>query len=137
MLQSTFRHLRGISAQREFELWRQGVLTWEDLAVRVSPQFPLFREALAATGSSSMLSMSREAFQRGDTAFFAKHLDKQEHYRIALTYPRETVFLDIETTGLSRYYDYITLVGWSIGEEYGVHVRGDSNTQLHSALAQA
>lgn len=137
MLQSTFRHLRGISAQRELELWRQGVLTWEDLAVRVSPQFPLFKEAAIATGSSSMLSMSRGALQRGDVAFFAKHLDRQEHYRIALTYPEETIFLDIETTGLSRYYDYITLVGWSIGENYGVYVRGDSNTQLHSALARA
>lgn len=137
MLQSTFRHLRGISAQRELELWRQGVLTWEDLAARVSPQFPLFKEAVNATGSSSMLNMSREALRDGDIAFFAKHLDRQEHYRIALTYPKETIFLDIETTGLSRYYDYITLVGWSIGEDYGVYVRGDSNTQLHSALAQA
>ena len=137
MLQSTFRHLWGISAQRELELWRQGVLTWEDLAARVSPQFPPFKEAANATGSSSMLSMSREALRRDDMAFFAKYLDRQEHYRIALTYPTETIFLDIETTGLSRYYDYITLVGWSIGEEYGVYVRGDSNTQLHSALAQA
>lgn len=137
MLQSTFRHLKGISAQRELELWRQGVLTWEDLAVRVSPQFPLFKEAVNATGPSSMLSMSREALQVGDMAFFAKHLDRQEHYRIALTFPKETIFLDIETTGLSRYYDYITLVGWSIGGDYGVYVRGDSNTQLHSALAQA
>ncbi|TSA19014.1 MAG: DUF429 domain-containing protein [Betaproteobacteria bacterium] len=137
MLQSTFRHLRGISAQRELELWRQGVLTWEDLAVRVRPQFPLFNEAVNATGSSSMLGLSRQALRSGDIAFFAKHLDRQEHYRIALTYPKETIFLDIETTGLSRYYDYITLVGWSIDEDYGVYVRGDSNTQLHSALAQA
>lgn len=137
MLQSTFRHLKGISAQKELELWRQGVLTWEDLAARVSPQFSLFREAGNATGSSSMLSMSREALQRGDIAFFAKYLDRQEHYRIALTFPRETLFLDIETTGLSRYYDYITLVGWSIGEDYGVYVRGDSNTALHTALAKA
>ena len=95
MLQSTFRHLKGISAQRELDLWRQGVLTWEDLAVRVSPQFPLFKEEVNATCSSSMLSMSREALQVGDVAFFAKHLDRQEHYRIALTFPKETIFLDI------------------------------------------
>lgn len=84
-----------------------------------------------------MLSMSREALQGGDVGFFAQHLDRQEHYRIALTFPNDTIFLDIETTGLSRYYDYITLVGWSIGKDYGVSVRGDSDAQLRSALERA
>jgi uncharacterized protein YprB with RNaseH-like and TPR domain len=31
--------------------------------------------------------------------------------------------LDIETTGLSRYYNNITIVGWSIGNKYNVYIK--------------
>ena len=34
--------------------------------------------------------------------------------------PRDILFLDIETTGLSRYYDYVTLIGFAIDGEYRV-----------------
>jgi uncharacterized protein YprB with RNaseH-like and TPR domain len=30
-------------------------------------------------------------------------------------YPQDVLFLDIETTGLSHYYDEITVIGWSMG----------------------
>ena len=79
MLQSTFCHLKGISAKREIELWRQGVLTWEALEPRLNPQAALFREAENSINSCSMLSMSREALLNGDVKFFAQHLDRQEH----------------------------------------------------------
>ena len=83
------------------------------------------------------LEASEEAYRRGDTSFFAQRLAPAEHYRIALAYPRETLFLDIETTGLSRFYDRVTIVGWSLGSTYGV-VCGESGAQaFQSALRDA
>jgi predicted nuclease with RNAse H fold/dephospho-CoA kinase len=70
-------------------------------------------------------------------AFFSKHLPTGEYYRIALSYPEETIFLDIETTGLSLYYDQITLVGWSMGQEYGVYIAGKDEAHLRDMLEKA
>lgn len=47
------------------------------------------------------------------------------------------IFLDIETTGLSRYYDEITLVGYAMDRHYDVHVAGDDPERLVAALKAA
>jgi uncharacterized protein YprB with RNaseH-like and TPR domain/predicted nuclease with RNAse H fold/dephospho-CoA kinase len=49
----------------------------------------------------------------------------------------EILFLDIETTGLSRYYDDITIVGWTYQGCYHAHVVGDDPDPLKASLAQA
>ncbi len=54
-----------------------------------------------------------------------------------LAEPEKVLFLDIETTGLSRYYDQVTLVGYASNGEYRVHVAGDSPSELKDALASA
>jgi uncharacterized protein YprB with RNaseH-like and TPR domain/predicted nuclease with RNAse H fold/dephospho-CoA kinase len=58
-------------------------------------------------------------------------------YTPLLDRPAEVLFLDIETTGLSRYYDYITLVGYQIGGEYSVLLRGQDPTHFLASLAKA
>jgi uncharacterized protein YprB with RNaseH-like and TPR domain len=50
---------------------------------------------------------------------------------------RNVVFLDVETTGLSWFYDELTLVGWAQDGTYRVHVAGDDPADLLSALADA
>ena len=50
---------------------------------------------------------------------------------------RSVVFLDVETTGLSWFYDEITLVGWALDGVYRVHVAGGDATDLLEALAGA
>jgi uncharacterized protein YprB with RNaseH-like and TPR domain len=47
------------------------------------------------------------------------------------------LFLDIESTGLSRYYDHITEIGWSPGAEYGFFVKGQRDADFRDALAEA
>nr|WP_243852977.1 ribonuclease H-like domain-containing protein [Sphingomonas naasensis] len=54
-----------------------------------------------------------------------------------LTAPERVLFLDIETTGLSRYYDKLTLVGFEIDGVYDVVLAGESPERLHDALASA
>jgi predicted nuclease with RNAse H fold/uncharacterized protein YprB with RNaseH-like and TPR domain/dephospho-CoA kinase len=50
---------------------------------------------------------------------------------------RGVVFLDVETTGLSWFYDELTLVGWACDGTYYVHVAGEDPTPLLDALAVA
>ena len=52
-------------------------------------------------------------------------------------HPTEILFLDIETTGLSRYYDHVTLIGYAIGGEYGIALAGQDPEPFLDALARA
>jgi len=54
-----------------------------------------------------------------------------------MTFPDETMFLDIETTGLSRYYHSVTLVGWALGGQYGVHFAHDPSEEFLRAVKAA
>jgi uncharacterized protein YprB with RNaseH-like and TPR domain/predicted nuclease with RNAse H fold/dephospho-CoA kinase len=133
MLQSTFIHLDGIGAQRESDLWRRGVSSWSELQRLQERQLKLF-SANDKHVYGDGLQRSKTALEARDAEFFAKRLSSPDYYRIAYTFPEATIFLDIETTGLSTYYDDITLVGWSLNGEYGVHIRGQDPANLLEAL---
>jgi uncharacterized protein YprB with RNaseH-like and TPR domain len=83
------------------------------------------------------LFSSWKAFEEEDVEFFSKRLSRREYYRIALIFPKKTLFLDIETTVLSLYYDIITVVGWSIGDGYNIYIKGDDDKTLGRALSEA
>ena len=138
MLSSTFRHLKGIGAKKELVLWDSGITSWEALEVRQEPQLSLFAHSQNGNGAKkSLFYDSQKALAENDAEFFARNLPRQEYYRIALSFPAKTLFLDIETTGLSRYYDTITIVGWSMGTDYGAFIRGGDETVLRKALEEA
>jgi len=132
MLLSTFQHIEGIGKKTEETLWHEGVLNWEQYLSKFGKQL-----SLLANNRSNSISASQHAFQIGDVSYFANHLNKSEYYRVALAYPRETLFLDIETTGLSLYYDEITIIGWSIDGEYGVYIKDHDENDLIEALEKA
>ena len=132
MLINTFQHMKGIGRKTERALWDKGVLSWDAYVRMNNHQLALFNDS-----GTDFIQRSIEAFERGDTAFFAGCLPRSEYYRIALTYPEDTLFLDIETTGLSLYYDQITVVGWSIGNKYGLFVRGGDPSGLLKVLKSA
>ena len=131
MLCNTFQHLKGISAKKEIDLWRSGKICWNDLEKTQSKQLPLFDNSNGS--ETSPLYLSKQALLAEDVDFFVNSLPGNEYFRIALSFPEKTMFLDIETTGLSKYYDNITLIGWSVGEEYGVLIQGDDDKKFRRA----
>ncbi len=135
MLTCTFQHLKGIGTKTEEAMWRRGILTWGQYITALPRQRSLFDNTQQE--SESILSESFTAYNKGDMEFFAKNLSNAEYYRIALEFPTEVLFLDIETTGLSLYYDQITIVGWSLDTRYGVYINGQDDTELRSVLAGA
>lgn len=132
MLRSTFLHLKGIGAKTEKGLWQRGIVKWEDYPVDCD-QYSLLKDLVP----SSPLCSSIDAYKNGDMAFFAKNLPSSALYRVAMEFPEDTLFLDIETTGLSIYYDIVTLVGWSIGDIFGVHINGQDDTEFRKVLKKA
>ena len=133
MLKSTFQHLKGVGKKTEKVLWEKGFTTWEAYDAFFQRQPSLFSRFPINTP----LRESMEAYEKGDMAYFANTLPTAEYYRVALEFPQDVIFLDIETTGLSHYYDIITIVGWSLGKEYGVYINGQDDILLRSALAKA
>jgi uncharacterized protein YprB with RNaseH-like and TPR domain len=55
----------------------------------------------------------------------------------ALADPARVVFLDLETTGLSWFYDELTIAGWACDGAYWLHVAGDDPSPLLNALEAA
>lgn len=55
----------------------------------------------------------------------------------ALTRPEEVAFLDIETTGLSRHYHSMTLVGSTHAGESRSWIAGDDQDEIVDVLATA
>jgi predicted nuclease with RNAse H fold/dephospho-CoA kinase len=55
----------------------------------------------------------------------------------ALADPSRVVFLDVETTGLSWFYDELTMVGWVCGGSYELHIAGGDPAPLLEALKAA
>ena len=129
MLQNTFLHLPGIGCKKERDLWNAGILTWDDYEKAIFPQAGLF-DTQNRDSLKSVLDASREALAKGDFDFFAKRLPRNEHYRIALTVPDKTGFLDIETTGLSRYYDHITLIGVGLNGQYICYIQHGNDEEI-------
>lgn len=133
MLRNTFVHIKGVSTKAEQQLWKKGILTWEDYSRRAHLQLSLFDNA----GLDDRLAPSRKALATGNIAYFIAHLPPHEYYRIAASFPDDVLFLDIETTGLSFYYHKITLIGWSLGRRYGVLIAGEDATQFFEIASRA
>jgi uncharacterized protein YprB with RNaseH-like and TPR domain/predicted nuclease with RNAse H fold/dephospho-CoA kinase len=136
MLRHTFIHLPGVGLKKESGLWNSGVLTWDDFEHVFLSEPSLFpresdREVLR------LLEQSRHAFLSGDSDFFAERLPINQHYRLALAEPHSTVFVDIETTGLSHYYDYTTLIGVADDAAYRLYVRGEDIQPIAEQLSSA
>ena len=132
LLRRTFQHLPGISATREAKLRSEGLHDWNDLLIRE----PLQPDLFGRRGSALRFAVdeSEEALANGDIGFFKEKLPKREYYRIAASFPDRCIFLDIESTGLSKYYDQVTLVGWSVGSGYDVLINPEGTSDLESDL---
>ncbi|WP_407525990.1 ribonuclease H-like domain-containing protein [Lacibacter sp. MH-610] len=133
MLKNTFQHIEGFGSLKEVSLWQSGVFTWDDYINKHSFKNTLFPDEPFV----SILDTSIIALNNKDANFFAKSLNSQEYYRIALTFPEDVMFLDIETTGLSKYYDHITQIGWSFQNQFNVYYKGLSKNEFIRAIKRA
>ncbi len=115
MLKNTFLHIPKHKS-KERTLWKKGFISWDDLIKKD------YGNSLIVGNHPIWYIESEKAYAAGDVEYFAGLLPTTEQYRIAMSFPNDVMFLDIETTGLSHWYHQVTLIGWSIGNKYEVFV---------------
>ena len=103
--------------KRERELWRRGFVDWN--AFRTAHPAGAWRDLILA---------------HLDDDSAARNLPKREAWRLAPEYPGRTLFLDIETTGLTFSGDSITCIGVSDGASVRAFVRDQDLGDFPEAL---
>lgn len=133
MLRHTFIHLPGIGVHRERGLWARGILDWDRFLEAAQGGMlpkPLRQSAVP------LLVQSVDACAGGDARFFRDLLPHGETWRLYPAFADRTLFLDIETTGLSYHYDDVTMIGTLGGGKPALFVHGVNLDQFPSYVAQ-
>jgi uncharacterized protein YprB with RNaseH-like and TPR domain len=128
MIRNTFTLLPGVGPTRESALWRSGVRNWDEFLTerRIKGISDGRKQRM-----DSELILAHEMLREGASAFFADRIRRREHWRCFKELGSSIAYLDIETTGLSRYAP-ITVVGISDGKRTHALIKGRNLT--HSNL---
>ena len=133
MLSKSFIHINGIGPRKERLLWECGATSWDTL---------LFSESAIALPKSikspihEPLQASAASLERCDGGFFEECMPACEMWRLYPEFKEKTVFLDIETTGLSPGADEITVI--SLFDSKGVRalVKGQDLAEFPRIISQ-
>jgi len=122
MLKNTFIHIQGIGAITEQRLWESGIRDWDaiggDLPSPVAPR----RKHFLLNG----IEESWRHFDGCNPSYFSKLLPANQSWRLFPEFRDSTVYLDIETTGLDRYFNTITTIALYDGQEIKTYVHGQN-----------
>ena len=135
MLENSFIFLDGIGHARERSIWRSGIWTWEEfLDAEDMRGIPTKVKAAA----NERLGTAIEHLDRRDGSYFSRLLGASEQWRCYDSFSERAMYLDIETTGLSRHAP-ITVVGIYDGRRTHALVRGQNldSGNLSGLLASA
>ena len=124
MLKNTFLHVPGVGPKTETKLWEKHIFSWTEFLKNERKVPGLSRNGMNKI--AQYLLDSIEAVKSNKIDFFAESLPRREWWRLYSAFRGSTVFLDIETTGLSRYYDEVTLIGLFDGKNVKVFVKGQN-----------
>ncbi len=133
ILPRTFVHLPGIGQPTEKALWQHGVTSWKKL---LSSSVPIATSLRSRKDLSRLVEQSAAALEQTDVQFFVQYVPREEWWRLYPSFESRAVFLDIETTGLSHYYDDITLVGLYDGQRVTTLISGHNLHRLDDLLRQ-
>ncbi len=116
MLTNTFLHVPGITEAIEFELWRQGSLSWHDY-LGSSTRWK------CAVDATRVIKNSLARLERRDYAYFVRKLPSREHWRAFPEFSDRIAYLDIETDG-GFSAESITMIGASDGDRFHAYIKG-------------
>ena len=121
MIQNTCLFLERVNRGLEGNLWKQGIKDWDSF---------LNKEKIRSISKKRKLyydrkiKEARKALYNQDSSYFKKILPKSEYWRLYDFFKDEAVFLDIETTGLDRNNDDITVIGLFNGIDTKTMIKG-------------
>ncbi|MGV8087109.1 MAG: ribonuclease H-like domain-containing protein [Candidatus Woesearchaeota archaeon] len=107
MLQNTFIHIPKITVNNEKQLWNNSIHTWQDFVDRKDKISISESKRLLLTNA---LNDSINALNEKRFNYFCG-IPSNQHWRMYTALKNNVCFLDIETTGLSKQNNDITLIG--------------------------
>lgn len=119
MLKQTFCHIAGIGYVSERRLWNKGVTTWEKLAgnARLITRI--------SDGEIREILDQSQAALADNPLFFADRLKRSDGWRLFPHFRENSVYLDIETSGLGHESE-ITTIALYDGTEVRTYVNGQN-----------
>lgn len=123
MLRTDFSHINGLGYKTIQLLNSNNIYSWDDYLNKALLLKKTYRQSIANELKNSLLNLELK-----NADYFAEKIKRSEIYKILLTFPKDTIFLDIETTGLSLYYDSITTIGYSKNGQYNVFINEKSQS---------
>lgn len=132
MITKTFCHIKGISAAFEKLLWEHNIHHWDDFYEKMHQLPTLSKNKLEKIKAE--LPASQRALATKDIHYFKALLKSNEHWR--LWQLGKIAFVDIETTGLSRWSDQITVLGIYDGATPHLYIHGQNLEQAHAKLKE-
>lgn len=97
MLRATFCHIENVSTQTEGRLWEAGFVDWQ----RLKRFRPAFVSADDYSSICSEIEESEARLEARDALYFLARLPGLHKVRVLPDFVDSTVFVDVETTGLS------------------------------------
>ncbi|MEW5747271.1 MAG: ribonuclease H-like domain-containing protein [Candidatus Thermoplasmatota archaeon] len=120
MLEHTFVHLPGVGRATESSFWKRGVTTWREfLSERRIPRVSDERKA----AMDALLLEGVERLRDSDSRYFRARMADGHLWRLLRDFRGGTVYLDIETTGISV-RSPVTVVGVHTGSRTHTLIRG-------------
>ena len=108
MITNSFIFLERVGDKIEQNIWSNGIHDWDSfLKIKNIKGFSRHRKLYY----DRKLLDARKALYNFDSAYFLDLLPQSEMWRLYDFFREDTVFLDIETTGLSKNNDDITVFG--------------------------
>ena len=121
MIRNSFIFLERVGNRLEKNLWSNGIPDWESF---------LKKEDIQGLSKSRKLYYDRKLMEarkelfNSNSAYFMNILPQSENWRLYNFFKEDSVFLDIETTGLSKNYDDITVFGLYDGLNTKTMIKG-------------
>jgi len=122
MLTNTFIHIQGVGAITEKRLWESGIRDWGSMNNEISIPLSAGRMYLLDKG----IEESLDHLHRCNPSYFSKLLPSNQCWRLFPEFRDSMVYLDIETTGLDRYFNDITTIALYDGESIQTYVQGQN-----------
>ncbi len=107
MIDRLFQHCRGVGPGTEARLSSLGFHTWDD-CLNNPGELPFRQRKLELFLKT--LAESRDALLLDDIGRLIKLFPVREHWRILFHYFHKATFFDMETSGLSLYYNHPTVI---------------------------
>jgi uncharacterized protein YprB with RNaseH-like and TPR domain len=123
-IENSFIPVSGVGESRERSLWEADIISWERFDPTDAPVGPKTTAAI-----ESFLSEALPRLDDGDTRYFNEQFPDGEIWRLYENTRDDTLFFDIETTGLDAGYNDVTTVSFHQQGETTTLVRGDDLTR--------